>query len=95
MLEITDQEFAHFQRFIFDAAGITLAASKKILVTSRLSSRCSTRQWLSVQSIIGAILNLWLRKFIPLVYFEFAGNPTAPFSLFLKLHDQVRLPDHL
>jgi chemotaxis protein methyltransferase CheR len=39
MLEITDREFAHFQRFIFDAAGITLAASKKILVTSRLSSR--------------------------------------------------------
>jgi len=37
--QISDQEFAHFQRFIFDAAGITLAASKKMLVTSRLGSR--------------------------------------------------------
>jgi len=36
---ISDQEFAHFRRFIFDAAGITLADSKKMLVSSRLGSR--------------------------------------------------------
>ena len=34
-----DQEFAHFQRFIFEAAGITLADSKKLLVSSRLGNR--------------------------------------------------------
>lgn len=37
--QITDQEFARFQRFIFDAAGITLADSKKMLVSTRLGSR--------------------------------------------------------
>jgi chemotaxis protein methyltransferase CheR len=36
---ISDQEFARFQRFIFEAAGITLAPSKKQLVSSRLGSR--------------------------------------------------------
>jgi chemotaxis protein methyltransferase CheR len=36
---ISDQEFAHFQRFIFEAAGITLADSKKMLVSSRLGGR--------------------------------------------------------
>lgn len=36
---LSDQEFAHFQRFIFEAAGITLAGSKKLLVSSRLGSR--------------------------------------------------------
>ncbi len=36
---ISDQEFAHFQRFIFEAAGIALADSKKMLVSSRLGSR--------------------------------------------------------
>jgi len=36
---ISDQEFAHFRRFIFDEAGITLADSKKMLVSSRLGSR--------------------------------------------------------
>lgn len=36
---LSDQEFAHFQRFIFDAAGITLADSKKMLVSSRLGGR--------------------------------------------------------
>lgn len=36
---LTDQEFALFQRFIFDSAGITLPASKKALVTGRLSKR--------------------------------------------------------
>ena len=36
---ITDTEFAHFQRFIFDAAGISMADAKKALVMGRLSKR--------------------------------------------------------
>jgi chemotaxis protein methyltransferase CheR len=36
---ITDAEFAQFQRFIFDNAGISMAAAKKALVTGRLSKR--------------------------------------------------------
>lgn len=36
---ITDQEFAQFQRFIFDAAGITLSTAKQALVTGRLAKR--------------------------------------------------------
>lgn len=41
---ITDAEFAQFQRFIFDNAGISLAASKKALVCGRLSKRLSALQ---------------------------------------------------
>lgn len=36
---ITDGEFAQFQRFIFEAAGISMADAKKALVTGRLSKR--------------------------------------------------------
>ncbi|APW46172.1 CheR family methyltransferase [Rhodoferax antarcticus] len=36
---ITDTEFAQFQRFIFEAAGITMADAKKALVTGRLGKR--------------------------------------------------------
>lgn len=36
---ITDQEFTHFQRFIYEAAGITLSAAKKALVSGRLARR--------------------------------------------------------
>lgn len=39
MNTITDLEFARFQRFIFDAAGITLSAGKKALVCGRLAKR--------------------------------------------------------
>lgn len=39
MRAISDAEFARFQRFIFDAAGITLASSKQALVTGRLGKR--------------------------------------------------------
>jgi len=39
MNTITDTEFARFQRFIFDAAGITLSPAKKALVCGRLSKR--------------------------------------------------------
>jgi chemotaxis protein methyltransferase CheR len=36
---ITPAEFAQFQRFIFDAAGITLASTKAALVSGRLGKR--------------------------------------------------------
>lgn len=36
---ITGAEFAKFQRFIFDAAGISMADAKKALVSGRLSKR--------------------------------------------------------
>jgi chemotaxis protein methyltransferase CheR len=36
---ITDHEFAHFQQFIYSAAGITLPATKKALVGGRLAKR--------------------------------------------------------
>jgi len=44
MNAITDQEFNRFQRFIFEAAGISMAASKKALVSGRLSKRLQARQ---------------------------------------------------
>lgn len=39
MNTITDTEFGHFQRFIFEAAGITLSSTKKALVSGRLARR--------------------------------------------------------
>ncbi|MHB8950421.1 MAG: CheR family methyltransferase [Rhodoferax sp.] len=39
MQVLSDTEFTHFQRFIFDAAGITLSSAKKALVAGRLSKR--------------------------------------------------------
>lgn len=39
MHAITDQEFADFQRFIYDHAGITLSTAKKALVSGRLAKR--------------------------------------------------------
>ena len=44
MNTITDTEFGHFQRFIFDAAGITLSSAKKALVSGRLSKRLQARR---------------------------------------------------
>lgn len=44
MNTITDQEFNRFQRFIYDAAGISMASSKKALVSGRLSKRLQARQ---------------------------------------------------
>lgn len=41
---ITDIEFGRFQRFIFEAAGITLSAGKKALVCGRLSKRLQAHQ---------------------------------------------------
>ncbi len=39
MVAITDQEFAQFQKFIFESAGITLTPAKKALVSGRLARR--------------------------------------------------------
>jgi chemotaxis protein methyltransferase CheR len=39
MIAISDQEFAKFQRFIYEEAGITLPSSKKALVSGRLAKR--------------------------------------------------------
>lgn len=39
MADIKDHEFAKFQRFIFDEAGITLSDTKKALVSGRLAKR--------------------------------------------------------
>lgn len=41
---ISDQEFGNFQRFIFEAAGITLSSAKKALVCGRLSKRLQHRR---------------------------------------------------
>ncbi len=38
-IPITDAEFGQFQRFIFNAAGISMADAKKALVTGRLGKR--------------------------------------------------------
>ncbi|MFC4278778.1 CheR family methyltransferase [Achromobacter aloeverae] len=44
MYAISDQEFTHFQRFIFEAAGISLSAAKKALVCGRLAKRLEARR---------------------------------------------------
>lgn len=43
MQPITDREFIQFQRFIYEAAGITLSTAKKALVSGRLSKRVQAR----------------------------------------------------
>lgn len=42
--QISDVEFGNFQRFIFEAAGITLSPNKKALVCGRLAKRVHARQ---------------------------------------------------
>lgn len=44
MNAITDAEFSRFQRFIYDAAGITLSPAKKALVSGRLTKRLQAHQ---------------------------------------------------
>lgn len=39
LIHLTAQEFSQFQRFIYDAAGITLHSSKEALVSGRLAKR--------------------------------------------------------
>lgn len=41
---LTDTEFAGFQRFIFEAAGIHMSSAKKSLVAGRLARRLKARQ---------------------------------------------------
>jgi chemotaxis protein methyltransferase CheR len=41
---ITDREFSRFQRFIYDAAGITMANGKQALVSGRLAKRLAHYQ---------------------------------------------------
>ena len=43
-VQISDQEFGRFQRFIYEAAGISLSPAKKALVCGRLSKRLQARQ---------------------------------------------------
>ncbi|MYM69117.1 methyltransferase domain-containing protein [Pseudoduganella sp. FT55W] len=44
MAMITDREFMQFQRFIYDAAGITMANGKQALVSGRLAKRLAHYQ---------------------------------------------------
>lgn len=44
LVNISDAEFAQFQRFIFDAAGITMSDAKKALVTGRLGKRLAAHE---------------------------------------------------
>jgi len=44
VIPISDAAFAQFQRFIFEAAGISMADAKKALVTGRLSKRLAAHQ---------------------------------------------------
>ena len=39
MIELSNQEFTRFQAFIYEAAGISLSDSKKVLVSGRLEKR--------------------------------------------------------
>ncbi len=43
-IALSDSEFTQFQRFIFDAAGITMAQGKKALVSGRLAKRLAHHQ---------------------------------------------------
>jgi len=47
MVTITDKEFAKFQRFIHEEAGITLSTAKKPLVCGRLGKRLNQHQFTS------------------------------------------------
>jgi chemotaxis protein methyltransferase CheR len=44
MPDITDREFAQFQRFIYARAGISLPDSKKALVSGRLAKRLAAHE---------------------------------------------------
>lgn len=44
-ITISDQEFAQFQRFIHDAAGISMSSGKKALVSGRLAKRLQQYQF--------------------------------------------------
>jgi chemotaxis protein methyltransferase CheR len=44
VFQISEQEFAQFQRFIFDIAGISMSSAKKALVSGRLAKRLQYHQ---------------------------------------------------
>jgi chemotaxis protein methyltransferase CheR len=44
LISLSDAEFGNFQRFIYDAAGITMSSSKKALVCGRLAKRVQARK---------------------------------------------------
>ena len=43
VVPLTDREFVQFQRFIHEAAGISLSDAKKPLVSGRLAKRLHAR----------------------------------------------------
>ena len=55
MITITDKEFAQFQRFIHEAAGITLTPSKKPLVCGRLGKRLNKHRINSYTEYFGLL----------------------------------------
>lgn len=54
---LSDPEFVRFQRFIFDAAGITLSASKKPLVSGRLAKRVAQHGCASYGDYLDLVAN--------------------------------------
>ena len=44
LVAISDREFMQFQRFIYDAAGITMSNGKQALVSGRLAKRLAHYQ---------------------------------------------------
>jgi chemotaxis protein methyltransferase CheR len=92
--DITDQEFAHFQRFIFDAAGITLSGAKKSLVSSRLAMRLQRREVSSYGEYITLLSSGREQEEVQLAVDLLTTNETYFFREprhFEFLRDQLRL----
>lgn len=52
---LSDSEFSQFQRFIYDAAGITLSAAKKALVSGRLARRLQQYSFATFGEYLGLL----------------------------------------
>jgi chemotaxis protein methyltransferase CheR len=94
MAEITDREFAHFQRFIYDAAGITLSDAKKALVSSRLAMRLQRREMSSYGEYIALLSSGQELEEVQLAVDLLTTNETYFFREprhFEFLRDQLRL----
>ncbi|AXA94436.1 protein-glutamate O-methyltransferase CheR [Massilia sp. YMA4] len=52
---ISEREFAQFQRFIFDIAGITMSDAKKALVSGRLAKRLAHHGMASYEAYFGML----------------------------------------
>ena len=52
---ISEREFAQFQRFIFDIAGITMSDAKKALVSGRLAKRLAHHGMASYAAYLGML----------------------------------------